>query len=190
MSKLTRKVLLLDDETELLTSLKSYLEACFDEVQILTGSDGVEGKNLFLDNSLDLIICDINMPNMNGLEFLDFVQQNGYTGEFIFLSGYLSEERKKTLTLRRCHILPKPYRHTNVKKIVKNCFDYSSLVDLYFKKAVLKCRSSNLSFSEFRDLMNENKKELGLKRIEIFGQQDLLPKLQTTEFDEDEENAA
>jgi two-component system chemotaxis response regulator CheY len=44
---------------------------------IFEAGDGIEGLNALAGNKVDLILSDINMPNMDGLEFIKAVRANG-----------------------------------------------------------------------------------------------------------------
>ena len=62
------KVLLADDDNDILVSLSSYLQESGFEV--ITARDGIEALNKFHDDPPDIVLLDIMMPNMNGLDVL------------------------------------------------------------------------------------------------------------------------
>ena len=65
----TKTVLVIDDSSALRRTLSLALEN--QGYRVLQGRDGVEGLELLRKNSeTDLVICDVEMPNMNGFEFL------------------------------------------------------------------------------------------------------------------------
>ncbi|MEA3384245.1 MAG: response regulator, partial [Campylobacterota bacterium] len=59
-------ILYVEDESSLQKSVSTYLKKLFNSVDI--AKDGEEGLELYKLNKYDLIITDINMPHMNGLE--------------------------------------------------------------------------------------------------------------------------
>ena len=61
-------VLLVEDEYELSSSLKSAIGEYF--YSFTLASNGIDGLKEFENNKVDLVITDINMPNMNGLELV------------------------------------------------------------------------------------------------------------------------
>lgn len=64
-----KKILLIDDSATMLMSLKSTLE--MHGFAVKTAADGAIGLGMLKQGiKPDLIITDINMPNMNGLEFI------------------------------------------------------------------------------------------------------------------------
>jgi two-component system response regulator VanR len=54
--------------------------------------DGVEGTNLFDKGTFDLIITDIEMPNMNGWEFIRYIQSKSYPNDKIIIISAQSEQ--------------------------------------------------------------------------------------------------
>lgn len=63
-------ILVVDDEPDIVESLKDVLEAHLGTVKILTAESGKEGLALMKKESVDLVISDFRMPGMDGLEFL------------------------------------------------------------------------------------------------------------------------
>lgn len=69
----SQRILIVDDEVDILDSLQALLEASLDDVDVrcaLSGEDGLEA----LKDGADLVISDFKMPGMNGLEFLTEVR--------------------------------------------------------------------------------------------------------------------
>ena len=67
-----RTILLVDDEMDILDIKKRDLGQA--GYQVLVAWDGVEGLDLSRKKSVDLIITDIMMPNMDGYDFISEVQ--------------------------------------------------------------------------------------------------------------------
>lgn len=64
-------VLLVDDEDDVLESLKDLFETVLDGVKVLTADSGQAGLEILDSHPIDLIVTDYKMPGMNGLEFLE-----------------------------------------------------------------------------------------------------------------------
>lgn len=85
------KVLFVEDEENIRVSLK---EAIGDEFQeFSTAKDGKEGLNKFLNAPFDLIISDISMPIMNGLEMVKEIRKTRDDIPIILLSAYSDREK-------------------------------------------------------------------------------------------------
>ena len=74
-----KKILILDDEEEFRIILKSYLYP--KGYKILEAYDGLSGLNIAETEKPDLIICDIMMPTLTGVEFINQLQENPETKE-------------------------------------------------------------------------------------------------------------
>ncbi len=81
------KVLLIEDDDLVLTSIADYLKGCGYQVwQARNGEEGVQIARLRVP---DLVVCDLNMPGMDGFAVLKAVQSHPELAEtpFLFLSG-------------------------------------------------------------------------------------------------------
>ena len=81
-----RRVLVIDDEAGLRHTLLLILR---DEgYRVTVADDGESGLRTALAEQPDLILCDIRMPRMGGLDFLQRYQEGGGTGLVIMMSAY------------------------------------------------------------------------------------------------------
>ena len=88
-----KTILLVDHEMDTLDIKKRYLVQA--GYQVLVARDGVEGLDLFRKNSVDLIITDIMMPNMDGYDFISEVQYIQYLINLFFLQRLRPASKKK-----------------------------------------------------------------------------------------------
>ena len=65
-----KNVLVVDDSPTLRKMVIFALKKMYDIANKFEAGDGLEALDILTSNKIDFIICDINMPNMNGLEFL------------------------------------------------------------------------------------------------------------------------
>ncbi len=93
--------LLVDDSAIIRKMVKIALKKVF-KGEILEAGDGLEALNVLTMNPIDLIICDINMPNMDGMEFLSRVKETEDFKEIpvIMLSTEQGEEDIKEAMAR------------------------------------------------------------------------------------------
>jgi DNA-binding response OmpR family regulator len=104
-----RKILLLEDDSLFAQTIIDFLEEY--DYQISHAPNGEEALLLSYNNIYDLYLLDINVPKLNGIEFLKQIRQNRINTPVIFLTSYKDEE-----TLQKCFIngcddfLRKPFK--------------------------------------------------------------------------------
>ncbi len=70
------KVLIVDDSTTMRKIvMRSLRQAGISVAEVKEAGDGVQGMEALKQGEVDLILSDVNMPNMNGLEFVEKVRQ-------------------------------------------------------------------------------------------------------------------
>jgi DNA-binding NtrC family response regulator len=79
-------ILLIDDEASIRRTLKEILE--FEKYQVLEAPDGFSAIDIFKKSSIDIVLLDIKMPKMDGLEVLDFLQEINPEIPVIMISGH------------------------------------------------------------------------------------------------------
>ena len=80
-----QKILIIDDEEMILSMLKTCLQA--EDFLVYTADSAKKALEL-LSAAPDLILLDINMPGMNGLEVLQRLKEEEYPGKIIMLTCY------------------------------------------------------------------------------------------------------
>lgn len=84
-----RRVMVVDDEKFIRLGLKSMLEKNSDNIyEVTLCRDGLEAYETLTNNKFDIVITDIRMPEMTGLEFLEKIKDFPDRPEVILLSGY------------------------------------------------------------------------------------------------------
>ena len=81
-----KRILIIDDEENFRHMLSVILKK--EKYDIETASNGEEGLQKVADSPFDQILCDIRMPQMDGLEFLREVQKMGVNATIIMMSAY------------------------------------------------------------------------------------------------------
>ena len=81
-----KKILIIDDERAIRSTLKEILE--FEKYKVDDTENGVNGLKLASENNYDIIFCDIKMPKMDGLEFLEKKQEKEIDCPVIMISGH------------------------------------------------------------------------------------------------------
>ena len=84
------KILIIDDESEVREVLRLHLESA--NYNVIEATDGEEGVNMMKSGSnllqVGMIICDIRMPKVNGIEAIDFLKKNAPSIPIIVVTGY------------------------------------------------------------------------------------------------------
>ncbi|MBT5375673.1 MAG: response regulator [Nitrospinaceae bacterium] len=88
------KILVIDDELEVREVLRIHLESA--KYHVIEASDGEEGISLMKSGAnllqVGMIICDIRMPKVNGIEAIDYLKQNAPSIPIIVVTGYPDSE--------------------------------------------------------------------------------------------------
>lgn len=88
------QILIIDDDEAMCQLLKKLFERDYD---VVTKNNGMAAMYwLVAGNIPDLIITDLDMPNLNGEEFIINLKKSGYYKEvpFIIITGYNNKEQK------------------------------------------------------------------------------------------------
>jgi len=114
------RILAIDDERSIRLLLESFLSKRYD---VVTKSDGLEALD-WLETNLppDLIICDIQMPNMDGFEFVKKLRERGYTKHtpVVMLSGVESTKARIDCYKNGAQdFLTKPFNPEELDEILK-----------------------------------------------------------------------
>ncbi len=84
------RILIVDDEQHVRQLIEKVLEK--EGYEILTACNGEEGLEIFQNNNIDLIISDIKMPKMSGIEFLHKVKEQEPGVGFILITAFATME--------------------------------------------------------------------------------------------------
>lgn len=86
------QVLAVDDDAAFVEMLGKFLELEDEYLSITTASCATDGLHLLRENEFDCVVSDLEMPEMNGLEFLRTVRQRWDGLPFIMFTGHGEEE--------------------------------------------------------------------------------------------------
>lgn len=148
------KILVIDDEEDIRINIQDLLE--INGFEVLTASDGKEGLGMVLNTNPDLIICDINMPEMNGLDLIKELKQypQFYTIPFLFLTANAGMDFVRTgMGLGADDYITKPYKGDELIKAVNIRLDKSKRIKEAFTTK-LDDLKKNITFSIPSELKN------------------------------------
>lgn len=138
------QVLLCDDELSVTNFLKNSIPWESLGIQnIFTASDGQEALYLFEKNRIDLLITDIRMPRMDGLELLEAVREKNPDTHCILLTAYGEFEYAKTaFRLGVDNYLLKPIHigelTDTIENTVENMYLYRQNKEALFRENILR----------------------------------------------------
>lgn len=84
------KILVIDDEAPIRNVLKIHLQNASYEVS--TAATGKEGVELALSNEFDLILCDLKLPDMSGIDIIKTVRISNKTVPVLAISGFIDND--------------------------------------------------------------------------------------------------
>jgi len=116
-----KRVLVVDDEEDMLWMLQRNLNKGMPDVEILSAGSGEEALAVLSDKSVELVITDINMPGMNGLDLLIEIN-NRYpeTGVIIMTAYPSSAYEREAMMSGSLRFIEKPFDIKEMREIVKD----------------------------------------------------------------------
>ena len=128
------KLLIIEDEEDLLAALKAGFEKKGYVVDAAV--DGTDGCELAFINDYDLILLDLNLPGMDGLEILKKIRENDLHQKVLILSARSDyAQRIEGLDLGANDYLVKPFDfgelEARVRSLLRRSFTQMGAVDVY-----------------------------------------------------------
>jgi CheY-like chemotaxis protein len=124
MNSAKGSLLIVEDEARIREILSEILAEYSTQVQV--ASNGKEALGLIKAGTVDVILSDINMPVMNGLELLAQVRSMGMETPFVFLTAYSDKEKlTEALRLGATDFLDKPFNPPTVIEVIRKAFELS-----------------------------------------------------------------
>ena len=121
------KLLIIDDERSIRNTLKEILE--FEGHEVSLAADGVEGLALAVANNYDVIFSDIKMPNMDGIELLDKLNEADVDSSIIMISGHGSIDTAVECIKKGAYdFIQKPLDLNRILITLRNVTDKTNLV--------------------------------------------------------------
>jgi len=116
------KILVVDDEQELLDKLLMYVGIFCDTVYSAT--NGKEALEIYEKNKPDIILADINMPKMNGLELVERIRQTDKKTKIIILTAHTNTDYLiKSVKLHLISYLLKPVKIDELKETITQAIE-------------------------------------------------------------------
>lgn len=116
-----KSILIVEDSDVMRAFLVASLEGL--PIQIVEASTGFEALKVLPHHNFSLIVTDINMPDINGLELISFLKKHPNYNDvpIVVISTERSEEdRKRAKSLGACDYLVKPFEMEDFKKKIES----------------------------------------------------------------------
>ena len=121
------KILIIDDERFIRASLREILE--YEKYEVTEAQDGEAGLLKIKEEDFDLVLCDVKMPKMDGLEVLDHAKAIEKCPQFIMISAHGSIETAVEATKKGAFdFIPKPPDLNRLLLTVRNALEKKQLV--------------------------------------------------------------
>ncbi len=121
------KILIIDDEPSIRKSLREILE--YEKHEVEDAADGVEGLKMIQAGGFDVVLCDIKMPKMDGVEVLDKVIALGSDVSFVMISGHGDIDTAVAAIKKGAFdFISKPLDLNRLLIVIRNATDKSELI--------------------------------------------------------------
>jgi len=116
-----KKILVVDDETNIRNLIKNILGS---EYRISTATNGIEALELLKEEDFNLIILDINMPQMDGVEFMEQLKKRNISTPVVIVSAFSDPEKLiKIFKLGASDFVIKPFSSDQILETVHKTFE-------------------------------------------------------------------
>ncbi|HJQ34443.1 MAG TPA: sigma-54 dependent transcriptional regulator [Pyrinomonadaceae bacterium] len=149
------RILVAEDEANLRLVLQKELQRMGHDVRV--APDGEAALRLLEESNVDVLLSDISMPNLDGMELLRRVHQRPNPPEVIMLTGHATVESAiEAMKLGAYDYLSKPYRIAELDALVKQAAEKRRLrVDNARLRTLVERRSSTPEIVSVSDSMRE-----------------------------------
>jgi DNA-binding response OmpR family regulator len=119
MLKNLKKVLIVDDEETLTWSMAKSLSKDKDKYEVMIANNGKEALNILRNNDIELVILDIRMPDINGLDLLVRIRKEQPKTKVIIMTAYGSSDVQREANRRgSLFYIEKPFEISDIRKII------------------------------------------------------------------------
>ena len=158
------KILVLEDDDDTRAVIAIALRAY--DFSVIEAADGLEGKELLLKENPDLVIADLMMPKVSGLEFIKWLKQSeqiGYTPVLILSALGDIDDRIRGFETGADDYLVKPFQHLELKARIDALLRVKSLItELRQKNEDLENTTRELENTQ-TELLKAERKVVGMQ---------------------------
>ncbi|KPL18892.1 MAG: hypothetical protein AMJ92_05745 [candidate division Zixibacteria bacterium SM23_81] len=159
MAKEKIKLLVIDDNKKVAWMLREGLND--DQYEIIDALDGKTGIQMMIEEQPRVIILDIKMPGMDGMEVLERIRSINRRVEIIMLSGYgETKQIVRAMKLGASDFISKPFDVEEVEVVIRSVLEKSEL-----KNEVRHLRSELEAKSKYEDFVGDSPQMLEVKSM-------------------------
>lgn len=148
------RVLVVDDEIALLQNIQDILEA--QQIGFVQAENATQALDLLQAEKFDVIVCDIQMPKMNGLRLLETIRHKGDSTPVVFFSGfYESEMLKEAMRLGAYDFIEKPLEEAHLLSTLNNASEYGLIQRKMAGIADQKDAKAKKTLNDFKNKINQ-----------------------------------
>ena len=152
-------ILIAEDEEELREYLVEYIQLFFKNVY--SAECGQEAYKIYLDKNPDIILSDINMPNLDGISMISKIRENDKKTKIIIMSAH--SDTDKLLRAIELHLVTYLVKPIKVEKLKEVLFDTAQSVKSSSSRVDL---GSDMYWDKTENRLYSNAKHIVLKERE------------------------
>lgn len=156
-------LLLVDDEIITIKGIRKGVNwEALPFTQIFSATSVQDAREIFSENTVDIMLCDIEMPGENGIQLLEWVRGHGYETECIFLTCHEEFDfARKALQLKGMDYLLKPLPYDELQEKLRQAADKVS--EKYVEKKYKEYGKTRLE--ELKSTAPEEEKKTSSKEL-------------------------
>ena len=117
------RVLVVDDDSELLTNIKEYLESC--DYQVEAAVTGLDALELLRSETYNVLLADIVMPDISGLGLIEIALKEKPELIIIAMTGYGQQVKDLTEEKSPHYYLEKPFSFNQLSTVIQSALQRS-----------------------------------------------------------------
>lgn len=161
-----KKILLIEDEQEIADILSLHLQD--NKFSVVHSADGLTGLSLALQNAWDIVILDLTLPRVDGLDICEQIRATNPTTPIILISARDGEfDRIKGLNLGADDYITKPFSLNEVVARVNAVLRRSEATGVPIPQSVVSANGITLDTNKHSALINNQPVNLTRKEFEL-----------------------
>jgi two-component system phosphate regulon sensor histidine kinase PhoR len=139
------RVLIIDDEVRIQSACKRLLDS--EGCEVMVAGDGIKGLEMIQENHFDIILLDLMMPGMSGMDVLTDVKSSHPDTVVIVITGYATIEHSiEAMKKGAFDFLPKPFSPDEIRLSIAKAIDFLyTLQDIVSERSRMRAMINTLN---------------------------------------------